>query len=106
LACAGDINGHLGFWDVNGQKEDPEEEDPQPIVYTYRPHTQSMSCMMFNPANPSQLYTSSYDGTIQYFDMEKAEFTTAFEDKDEKIPFTAFDMPEEGHSVSVFRILG
>jgi hypothetical protein len=31
--------------------------------------------------------------------MEKAEFVTAFEDPESDIPFTAFDMPKDGHSV-------
>jgi WD40 repeat protein len=99
LACAGDVSGNLGFWDVNGEKEDPDEEAPQPIVYTYRPHTRTITSMMYSPSNLSQLYTSSYDGTVQYFDMEKAEFVTAFEDPESDIPFTAFDMPKDGHSV-------
>lgn len=100
LACAGDVSGNLGFWDVNGQKEDPDSEDPQPIVYNYRPHTRNVTGVMYSPSNLSQLYTSSYDGTIQSFDMEKAEFVTAFEDPDSDIPFTAFDMDKDGHSVS------
>ncbi|KAG2174606.1 hypothetical protein INT44_006870 [Umbelopsis vinacea] len=99
LACAGDVSGNLGFWDVNGEKEDPDEEAPQPIVYTYRPHTRTITSMMYSPSNLSQLYTSSYDGTVQYFDMEKAEFVTAFEDSESDIPFTAFDMPKDGHSI-------
>ncbi|GAB5585273.1 hypothetical protein Unana1_00173 [Umbelopsis nana] len=99
LACAGDVSGNLGFWDVNGQKEDPDSEDPQPIVYNYRPHTRNVTGVMYSPSNLSQLYTSSYDGTIQSFDMEKAEFVTAFEDPDSDIPFTAFDMDKDGHSI-------
>ncbi|KAJ2962519.1 hypothetical protein NQZ79_g2351 [Umbelopsis isabellina] len=99
LACAGDMSGSLGFWDVNAEKEDPDEEHPQPVVYTYRPHTRSVTCMMYNPGNASQLYTSSYDGTIQYFDMEKATFVNALEDKDSGLPFTNFDMTHDGQNI-------
>lgn len=95
------MSGSLGFWDVNAEKEDPDEEHPQPVVYTYRPHTRSVTCMMYNPGNASQLYTSSYDGTIQYFDMEKATFVNALEDKDSGLPFTNFDMTHDGQNVGV-----
>ncbi|KAI9320782.1 WD40-repeat-containing domain protein [Dichotomocladium elegans] len=90
LVCAGDVSGNLGFWDVNGVKEDEE-----PVVYTYRPHTRSLTDMHFDPTDSTKLYTSSYDGTIQYFDMQHAAFENVSIDS---YPFTSFDI-QDNHKI-------
>lgn len=92
LACAVDVEGHLGFWDI---KQENEEGDP--IVYTYKPHTRTTTDMHFNPVDNSKLMTSSYDGLIRTFDMNKAEFENL--ELQGNWPFTSFDIAQDGHSV-------
>ncbi|KAI9493743.1 WD40-repeat-containing domain protein [Zychaea mexicana] len=98
LACAADVSGSLGFWDVNSSKKDEDDEDEEPVVYTYRPHTRGITNMLFNPTDSNKLYTSSYDGTLRYFDMKSASFGLV-NMGGEKIPFTSFDMTQDGHNV-------
>ncbi|KAI9264253.1 WD40-repeat-containing domain protein [Phascolomyces articulosus] len=98
LACAADVSGSLGFWDVNNFKKDEEDEDEEPVVFTYRPHTRGITNMLFDPTNSDKLYTSSYDGTLRYFDMKSASFGLVDFDG-ERIPFTNFDITQDGHNV-------
>lgn len=100
LAIAGDTSGNLGFWDVNGSKkgEDNDEEE-EPVVYMYRPHTRAITTLMFNPVDDQRLYTSSYDGTIQYFDIAQGSFESISLGS-EKYPITHFDWALDGKSVS------
>jgi WD40 repeat protein len=96
LACAVDVDGHLGFWDI---KQENEEGDP--IVYTYKPHTRTITDIHFNPTDDTKLMTSSYDGLIRTFDMNKAEFENLALDSS-SWPITSFDLSQDGHSVSLF----
>ncbi|KAI8141380.1 WD40-repeat-containing domain protein [Fennellomyces sp. T-0311] len=98
LACAADVSGSLGFWDVNGVKKDEDDEEEEPVVYTYRPHTRGITNLMFDPTNSDKLYTSSYDGTLRYFDMKSANFGLVSM-SGESIPYTSFDMSQDGHSI-------
>ncbi|KAF7732080.1 hypothetical protein EC973_006335 [Apophysomyces ossiformis] len=105
LACAADVSGHLGFWDVDGVKKeekegtgenDEEEEEEAPVVYTYRPHTRTITDLQFNPTDTSKLITTSYDGTVQYFDMEKATFGSLLDSH--AYSYTHFDLTKDGHT--------
>lgn len=89
LGIAADTTGHLGFWDVDGKNDDDE-----PVVYTYRPHTRTITHLKFHPKNPSKLYTSSYDSTVQCFDMQHAKFETVSFAENE-YDFTHFDMVDD-----------
>ena len=98
LACATDVSGSLGFWDVNNIKKEEDDEDEEPVVYTYRPHTRGITNMLFDPTNSDKLYTSSYDGTLRYFDMKHASFGLV-DFGGERVPFTNFDVSQDGHNV-------
>ncbi|KAI8391130.1 WD40-repeat-containing domain protein [Radiomyces spectabilis] len=98
LACAGDVSGYLGFWDVEGSKEADEAGEADPVVYMYRPHTRTITDLKFNPANPSKLFTSSYDGVLQCFDMEHASFEAVSMGL-ESFPFTNFDITNDGRTI-------
>lgn len=51
--------------------EDEDEDDPDPILTTLKPHTRTISAMMVNPSKPTHLYTASYDSSIRSLDLEK-----------------------------------
>ncbi|KAG1488638.1 hypothetical protein G6F47_012331 [Rhizopus delemar] len=93
LGCAIDVEGYLGFWDIN-----EKEENEDPVVYNYRPHTRTVTDIKFDPLDPSKLLTSSYDGNIRIFDMNKAEFET-LDTGSEKYPITSFDIQQDGHLI-------
>lgn len=80
LIFAGDKLGHLGVLDASQEKpvsvkneddEDAEEDDPDPILTTLKPHTRTISSMTIHPAKPTHLYTASYDSSIREMDLEK-----------------------------------
>ncbi|KAI8646624.1 WD40-repeat-containing domain protein [Parasitella parasitica] len=92
LACAADTEGYIGFWDVNGQ-----EADGDPVTYNHKPHKRTVSDMHFNPVDTSKLLSSSYDGTIQVFDMNTGKFDALKTGDD--YSFTGFDMTQDGHCI-------
>lgn len=92
LACAVDVEGYLGFWDIKNQ-----DEEGEPIVYNYKPHSRTITDIHFNPADNSKLMTSSYDGLIRTFDMNKAEFESW--KVNEEYPITSFDISKDGHII-------
>lgn len=75
LVFAGDKMGHLGILDASQEKptmsEDDEEDDPDPVLTTLKPHTRTISAMMIHPSKPTHLYTASYDSSIRELDLEK-----------------------------------
>lgn len=93
LGCAADIDGHLGFWDIEN-----EDEEGEPVTYKYKPHKRTITDLLFNPADHSKLMTSSYDGLIRTFDMNKAEFTS-WDYESEKYPLSSFDLSQDGHTI-------
>ncbi|RUS27286.1 WD40-repeat-containing domain protein [Jimgerdemannia flammicorona] len=98
LGVAGDTTGNLGFWDIHGTKEQAEAE---PVVFAYRPHSRAITGMMYSPTDSYKLFTSSYDGSVRCFDMNKTTFTEAFvvaEDQDE-YAFTWIDSDPTGNQV-------
>ncbi|KAI8371131.1 WD40-repeat-containing domain protein [Blakeslea trispora] len=94
LACAVDTEGYLGFWDVQGVQDDGD-----PVVYQYRPHTSNVTDLHFIPSDHSKIMTSSYDGRIRTFDMNKTEFIEDLDLEGEKYGITCFDVSQDGHQV-------
>ncbi|KAL0087998.1 WD40-repeat-containing domain protein [Phycomyces blakesleeanus] len=103
LGCGADVIGQLGFWDVEGVKE--TEDGDEPVVYKYRPHTRSITDLRFSPVDSTKLYSSSYDGTLQYFDMEKAVFTEVSLG-DDSLPLTSMVITQDGHSAWLATSMG
>ncbi|CEJ01601.1 hypothetical protein RMCBS344292_15624 [Rhizopus microsporus] len=93
LGCAIDVEGYLGFWDIEGQ-----DEDGEPVVYNYRPHTRTATDIKFDPFDQTKLITSSYDGLVKIFDMNKAEFETLDLGSDH-FPITSFDIQQDGQLI-------
>lgn len=75
ILFAADKLGHLGILDASQEKpavsEDDEDDDPDPVLTTLKPHTRTISSMMIHPSKPTRLYTASYDSSIREFDLEK-----------------------------------
>lgn len=80
LVCGGDIDGNLGFWDLDESHADdyePELEE-EPNVYSYKAHSRSLSSMQYSPTDTTKLFTTSYDGSVRYLDLVKQQFLEAY----------------------------
>ncbi|RCI04733.1 hypothetical protein CU098_000941, partial [Rhizopus stolonifer] len=91
LGCAVDIEGYLGFWDIDQEKEE------EPVVYQYKPHTRTITDLKMDPQDDSKILTSSYDGYIKVFDMNHASFETL--DLGSTYPISSLDIQQDGHLV-------
>ncbi|KAJ5779582.1 hypothetical protein N7457_007302 [Penicillium paradoxum] len=106
LIFAGDKMGHLGMLDASQEKpglgEDHDDDDPDPVLTTLKPHTRTISAMMVNPSKPTHLYTASYDSSIRALDLEKmvSSETYAPESTDIDEAISGVDMaPEDPHTL-------
>ncbi len=64
VVVAADVDGHLGVWQVDGDKE----------VFQFRPHIAKVASMQYHPADASKLISASHDGTVRCLDLEKQAF--------------------------------
>ena len=110
LVFAGDKMGNLGIFDAsqrassakeeNGVKKevDDEEEDDEdeedPAITSFHCHTRTISSFQFAPANPSHLYTSSYDSSLRLLDLTKSKSIEIYAPTD-----TSLDEPLSGVEV-------
>ncbi|KAG0287254.1 hypothetical protein BGZ98_004738 [Dissophora globulifera] len=80
LVCGGDIDGNVGFWDLDESLDEDYEPDynEQPNTYQYKVHTRTLSSMQYSPTDPTKLYTTSYDGSVRYFDLTKAKILESY----------------------------
>ena len=116
LVFAGDKMGNLGIFDASqtahqvktedGVKredkfikqetdgEEEEEDDPDPAITSFHCHTRTISSFQFSPANPSRLYTSSYDSSLRLLDLTSSKSTEVYAPED-----TSADEPISGVEV-------
>lgn len=110
LIFAGDKMGNLGIFDAsqragavkkeNGVKREEEDEDEDdeddedPAITSFHCHTRTISSFQFSPANPSHLYTSSYDSSLRLLDLTKSKSTEIYAPTD-----TSLDEPLSGVEV-------
>ncbi|KAF9425230.1 hypothetical protein BGZ94_007729 [Podila epigama] len=80
LVCGGDIDGNLGFWDLDeSQADDYEPElEEEPNVYSYKAHARTLSSLQYSPTDPTKLFSTSYDGSIRYLDLVKQQFLESY----------------------------
>ncbi|KAJ5577407.1 DNA damage-binding protein cmr1 [Penicillium hispanicum] len=74
IVFAGDKMGHLGIFDASQTRPELDEEDedePDPVLTTLKPHTRTISAMFIHPLKPTHLYTASYDSSIRELDLAK-----------------------------------
>ncbi|CAO3631145.1 unnamed protein product [Cunninghamella blakesleeana] len=93
LGIATSVAGHLSFWDIDNK----EEETGDPVIYSYRPNTGSISYAKFPTNDSSKLYLSSYDGSIRVFDMNEAKFSDV--SLSDHYPLTHFDFAENNQVI-------
>ncbi|KAM9765041.1 WD repeat-containing protein 76 isoform 2-T2 [Menidia menidia] len=72
LVAAGDKWGKVGLWNLGADWGDDG-------VLLFEPHTRPVSCMAFSRAQPTQLLTLSYDGSLRCMDVEKAVFDDVYD---------------------------
>lgn len=106
LVAAGGKFGELSFLDATfashpdglNEKELPEAKEFHPGVYSFRPHTGSISNLRYNPANPAQLISTSYDNIVRCLDITTGTFDELYnfgEDTGDVI--TGFDLDCSGN---------
>jgi len=122
----GDKLGHLGIVDASqkpedtqsGLKQDPdgadddedEEDDiPNPIITTIKPHTRTICSMHTHPSAPGKLFTGSYDSSIRSIDLQKQIAIEIYGPSDtlEDTPISGIDMsPTDVHTISFTTLHG
>ncbi len=122
LVFAGDKLGNLGIFDAsqtaasvkaeNGVKEEEEEadeDDPDPAITTFHCHTRTISSFQFSHANPSHLYTCSYDSSLRLLDLTKSKSTEIYAPSDSSLdePLSGVEMdPTAPHMLYFSRLDG
>ena len=79
IVAAGDKQGYLGLWNVNGKGGGISSNDG---VHLFRPHTRPVNTLHWTNAGAG-LISSSYDGTVRYFDVEHERFDEIFATNEE-----------------------
>ncbi|RKP37949.1 WD40-repeat-containing domain protein [Dimargaris cristalligena] len=92
LVAAGDKSGVLGFWNIgstdqftSASQKTPDEavksvsmaDMTTADVFSFRPHTATLTQLLYNKRDATKLYTSSYDGSIRCLDLIHQTFTEA-----------------------------
>ncbi|KAK5798973.1 WD40-repeat-containing domain protein [Linnemannia elongata] len=80
LVCGGDVDGNLGFWDLDESQADdyePDEEE-EPNIYNYKAHSRTLSSMQYSPTEPNKLFSTSYDGSVRYLDLVQQKFLESY----------------------------
>ncbi|KAL3642926.1 hypothetical protein CASFOL_013741 [Castilleja foliolosa] len=72
MVVAGDQNGKVGFWNVDGKKEDGDG------IYLFQPHSAPVSGIVIDHFSISKMYSSCYDGFIRMMDVEKEVFDMVY----------------------------
>lgn len=101
LVFAGDKMGNLGIFDAsqtsasvkaeNGVKkeeadeDEEDDDDPDPAITSFHCHTRTISSFHFSHANPSHLYTCSYDSSLRLLDLAKSKSTEIYAPSDSSL---------------------
>lgn len=73
LAVAGDKAGYIGFWDVDHDSQNSDSDG----VHLFKIHNMPVSNLEWNTEG-TKLMSSSYDGSVRLFDVQKQIFTEIF----------------------------
>ena len=105
LVFAGDKLGNLGIFDASQapasvkaedgvkkeEADEDDEDDLDPAITSFHCHTRTISSFQFSHANPSHLYTCSYDSSLRLLDLTKSKSTEIYAPSD-----TSLDEPLSG----------
>ena len=81
ICCAGDKQGYVGFWDVDGPNSNnssgtSSSKDNAGIVSLFRVHSRPICCLEW--LNNEHMVTSSYDGSVRRLNVETGTFEEIF----------------------------
>ncbi|GBC32820.2 WD repeat-containing protein [Rhizophagus irregularis DAOM 181602=DAOM 197198] len=96
LVSAGDKQGSLGFWDVNEINVN-EYGNGECQTFMFDAHTKTITCSQYSPTDSNLLFTSSYDGSIRYLDLNQAKSIETFVSNE--YTYTHFDMDSTGQII-------
>ena len=68
VVATGGKEGHLGLWDILAGEEEHHG------VHLFQPHMRPINCLSWDKTNPSNLLTTSYDGTSRILDCSRGEW--------------------------------
>ena len=68
VVATGGKEGHLGLWDIMAREEEHHG------VHLFQPHQRPINCLSWDKTNPSNLVTTSYDGTSRVLDCSRGEW--------------------------------
>ncbi|KAI1981641.1 hypothetical protein LOZ51_002380 [Ophidiomyces ophidiicola] len=111
LIFAGDKTGNLGILDASQipmkEGEDDEDDSPDPIITTIKPHSRTISAMHIHASDASKLYTASYDSSLRALDLEKSVATEAYAPRSiaDDEPLSGIDTAPDDPSVLYFTTL-
>lgn len=77
IAFVGEKKGYLALWDVSdtlSQCETVVDDEIDPVVHLFKPHTRSISKIMHHPTDLNKIFTSAYDGSVRVFDVVAQKF--------------------------------
>ncbi|XP_076983802.1 WD repeat-containing protein 76 isoform X3 [Tamandua tetradactyla] len=92
LVAVGAKSGQIGLWDLT---QHPKEDG----IYVFHPHSEPVSCLYFSPANPANILSLSYDGTLRCGDFSRAIFEEVY--RNERSSFSSFDFLAEDASTLI-----
>ncbi|XP_049573965.1 WD repeat-containing protein 76 [Syngnathus scovelli] len=76
LLAAGDKNGQVGLWSVGADWGNDG-------VLLFDPHARPVNCLAFSKAQPAQLLSLSYDGSLRCMDVEKGALDDVYNMEDD-----------------------
>jgi WD repeat-containing protein 76 len=106
LIAAGGKFGELAFLDATeashpeglSDRQLPDAKEYHPGIYSFRPHTGSISNLRYNPANPVQLFSTSYDNIVRCLDITNGAFEELYNfGEDSRDVITGFDLDVGGN---------
>ena len=88
----GDINGHVGLWNVAAKNDGVE---------ILRPHVAPVNSLSFDTFNSNKLISTSYDGTVRSFDLQHQAFSLVYGIPELKEAYTGFHCQVDEHQFLV-----
>ena len=77
VVCAGDKKGHLGIWNVDQYAANGSSKCTTDGVHLFKTNGGAISSLAWN-ASGTSLLSSSYDGSVRLFDVNKQVFEEVF----------------------------
>ena len=71
--------GNFGIWDVNYSSKTTSVEGSAKGIYQFRPHVGNITSLHVWGSSSEKVYSTSYDGTVRYFDLNTESFQCSYE---------------------------